>query len=191
MSNVWIEMKDVSKSFFNNHVIKQMSITIEKNKTYLLKGENGSGKSTFLKLIIDLYKPNHGLINRYYKDLRYVPEMIKIKSDITVQNYIIHALALKNLNRDTALESLLELDLKKPLKHLSKGNQKKVLLYLAMVGEPEILCLDEPLDGLDVTMQKKVLTYLKDLNKTYIISTHAMRRFNKFEPKEVILFEVD
>ena len=65
-----------------------------------------------------------------------------------------------------------------------------MLLYLAFVGKPDILCLDEPLDGLDVEMQKKVIDYLLDLNITYVISTHTIRKYQKFN-KEVITFEVD
>lgn len=190
MSHLLIECRNLSKSFLDNHVIKGLTIEIEAEKTYVLKGENGSGKSTFIKLLIDLYKPSSGTINRYYKDLRYVPEMITIKSDIIVKDYLKNVLALKNLKRNQALESYLELELKKPLKHLSKGNLKKVLLYLAFVGKPDILCLDEPLDGLDVEMQKKVIDYLLDLNITYVISTHTIRKYQKFN-KEVITFEVD
>ena len=62
---------NLSKSFRDNHVIKDLNISIIEGKTYILKGENGSGKSTFIKLLIDFYKPTKGVINRYYKDLRY------------------------------------------------------------------------------------------------------------------------
>lgn len=186
-----IECIKVSKSFKENHVIKELSISIKNNKTYLLLGENGSGKSTFMKLLIDLYKPTKGIIKRHFKDLRYVPEQMHIKSDIIVEDYIKHVLSLKKLKRNLELEQDLELELLKPLKHLSKGNQKKVLLYLALVGSPDILCLDEPLDGLDTLMQEKVLDLLKNLSITLIISTHSQEKYQHFNPKEVIFFEVD
>lgn len=189
MSHALIELLSVSKIFNNNIVIKNLSIKLKSNETYILKGENGSGKSTFIKLIIDVYKPTSGTIIRQYKDIRYVPELITIKSDIIVEEYIKKALALRNIKRDISLESFLELELNKPLKHLSKGNQKKVMLYLAFVGNPQVLCLDEPLDGLDVFMQKKVIAYLETLNTTNIISTHMESSFQSLMG-EVILFEV-
>lgn len=191
MSTLLIECINIEKSFKDNRVIKDLSISIEIHKTYILIGENGSGKSTFIKLLIDLYKPTKGVIKRYYKDLRYVPEQIIIKSDILVKDYIKNVLSLKRIKRDFKLENYLELELLKPLKHLSKGNQKKVLLYLALVGHPDVLCLDEPLDGLDTTMQEKVLNHLKSLNITMVISTHTEAKFDNFTPKEVMRFEVD
>ncbi len=184
-----IKVENVSKQFNDIKVINDISVNIEPGKVYLLLGENGSGKSTFIKMLLKLYAPSEGQITTYYKDFRYVPELLPIKSDIKVLTYIKAICNLRNIKRNLEMELDLELDLNKQLRHLSKGNLKKVLIYLAVIGTPEILFLDEPLDGLDQVMQKKVLNYFKQIpDATLIISTHDKSKFKSFQNKEVITF---
>lgn len=189
MCTYLIEVSNVSKSFNDILVIHDLSVNIEVGKVYLLLGENGSGKSTFIKMLVDLYLPTSGKIARHYEDFRYVPELLTIKSEVKVLSYIKAVLNLRGLKRDLKMELDLEIDLNKQLRHLSKGNLKKVLIYLALVGTPEILFLDEPLDGLDVNMQKKVIHYFKQLpNSTFIISTHDTKKYDALNNIEVINF---
>ena len=138
----------------------------------IIMGLNGSGKSTFIKLLLSLVYPTSGQIISYYNDYRYVPELLVIKSDVKVATYLKSVLSLQNLKRDLALEAYLEIDLNKRLNTLSKGNLKKILLYLAFVGKPKLIFLDEPLDGLDINMKAKVTSYINENNFNCIISSH-------------------
>ena len=189
MCTYLIEVNHVSKSFNDLQVINDLSLNIEGGKVYLLLGENGSGKSTFIKMLVDLYLPTSGIITRHYEDFRYVPELLTIKSEVKVLSYIKAVLSLRGLKRNLEIELNLEIDLNKQLRHLSKGNLKKVLIYLALVGTPEILFLDEPLDGLDINIQNKVIDYFLQMpNSTFIISTHDTKKYDALMNIEVIHF---
>lgn len=190
MSTYLIELHSVSKWFKDNRVITELSHNFKRGSITLLLGENGSGKTTLLKLITGLYKPTSGLIKRHYKDFRYVPELQPITSDMHVITYITHIARLLGVKRNHMLEETLQLELSKPLKSLSKGNTKKVLLYLSFIGSPEVVLMDEPLDGLDVGMQEEILKFIeKNQNITYIISTHREHMFKMFKNREVIHFD--
>lgn len=186
MSQYLIKTLNLTKIFNDNTVINDFNYLFEKDKIYLLIGHNGSGKSTLIKLLLGLYYPNKGIIERNYKQFRYVPELLPINSNITVETYINHITKLLKEKRDKELEKLLLLETTKKLKELSKGNTKKVLLYLSFIGTPEIIYLDEPLDGLDQGMQEVVVNYMKNRNICYIVSSHNLKYFNSFKEVKVI-----
>lgn len=176
MSIPLLEIKELNKYYYDNHVLKNLNITINEG-IYLLKGENGSGKTTFLKIVLGLVFPTSGKITRNYQDYRYVPELLVIKSDVKVELYLKSVLSLRKLTRDLELEKYLEIEVNKRINTLSKGNLKKVLLYLAFVGKPDLLFLDEPLDGLDLNMKTKVINYLNDKRLNCLISSHLTDLF--------------
>lgn len=190
MSTLLIETTNLTKKFKNLTVLKNLNIKIEKEKVYLLVGENGSGKSTFIKLLTGEYAPTSGFIKRYYKSFSYVPEALIYNQKIKVYTYLNKVTKLLKVKRDLELEKYLELETNKYLKNLSKGNQKKILLYLAFLKDNEIVYLDEPLDSLDKTMKEKVVNLIKDNKKiTYIISSHNEISFKNIKNKEVISFD--
>lgn len=176
MSTLLVEVINLNKNYGSNQVIKNLSVKITTGVT-ILKGLNGSGKSTFIKLLLNLETPSSGKIIRNYDSFSYVPELLQIKSDVKVKDYLKSVLALKKLKKDNYLESYLELELEKPLSSLSKGNLKKVLLYLALVGRPDLIFLDEPLDGLDLKMKEKVVSYLNKEKLNFVISLHYLEDF--------------
>lgn len=186
MSIKLIETINLNKYYNNLHVIKNKTVIINEG-VYLLKGINGSGKTTFIKLLMKLIVPTSGEIVTNFNDFRYVPELLQIKSDVKVLAYIKSVLSLRKLKRDFDLENYLNLELDKPINTLSKGNLKKVLLYLAFVGKPEYLFLDEPLDGLDKKMKNKVISYINNNNLNCLISSHLKEKFKNF--KGVINFD--
>lgn len=189
MSTCLIEVKNLTKSFGDLKVIKNLSVKIKKEKIYLLLGKNGSGKSTFLKLLAGLYIPTKGSIKRNYKKFSYVPELLIYKDKIKVDKYLTRVTKLLKVKRDLKMEKYFLLEINKYLNELSKGNQKKVLLYLALLKDNQIVFLDEPFDGLDKNVKKKFLKYIAENKKiTYIISTHDEKDFLDFENKEVIKF---
>lgn len=189
MSTYLIEVKNLSKSFLDLKVIINFSLQIEKGKVYLLVGENGSGKSTFLKILAGLYIPTSGMVKRNYERFSYVPELLIYKDKIKVKKYLTRVIKLLKVKRDLEKEKYFLLETDKYLNELSKGNQKKVLLYLALLKDNEVVFLDEPFDGLDKVVKERFLNYLAENKEvSYIISTHLEKDFNNFKNKEVIKF---
>lgn len=190
MSTCLIEVLNLNKRFKDVEVIKNLNLKIETGKIYFLIGENGSGKSTFLKLLVGLYKPTKGLIKRYYNDFSYVPELLIYKDKIKVNKYLNRVIKLLNIKRDFKLEEYFLIEKDKYLNKLSKGNQKKILLYLAFIKENEIVFLDEPFDGLDKEVKSRFINYLLTNNKTtYVISSHDQKILEELKEKEVINFD--
>src|SRR5690554_16898 len=190
MSTCLIETKSLSKRFKDLIVIENLNINIRKGKIYLLTGENGSGKSTFLKLLVGLYKPTRGVIKKSYQNFSYVPELLIYKDKIKVSKYLNRVTKLLNVKRDLEKEEYFLIETDKCLNELSKGNQKKIMLYLAFLKDNEIVFLDEPFDGLDKDILKRVINYINDNSEvTYVISSHNKKVFELLEEKEVISFD--
>lgn len=189
MSICLIDIKNLNKRFKNLEVIKDLSLKIIKGNIYLLTGENGSGKSTLLKLLVGLYKPTSGVIIRNYQRFSYVPEALIYKNKIKVDKYLKTVTKLLNVKRDYAKEAYFLIETDKYLNELSKGNQKKVLLYLSLLKDNEVVFLDEPFDGLDKEVKARFINYLKESSDvTYLVCTHDMKSFSSFNNKEVIKF---
>lgn len=189
MSTCLIEVKNLQKNFANLEVLLNLNLKIYQGKIYLLLGENGSGKSTFLKILAGLYIPTNGYIKRNYEKFSYVPELLIYKDKIKVDKYLTRVTKLLKVKRDLKMEKHFLLETNKYLNELSKGNQKKVLLYLALLKDNEIVFLDEPFDGLDKSVKKKFIKHLEEKKEvTYVISTHDEKDFAEFLNKEVIKF---
>lgn len=190
MSTCLIEIKNLNKSFKTLNVIKDFSLKINQENLYLLVGDNGSGKSTLLKILAGLYKPSSGVVKRNFKKFSYVPEVLIYQDKIKVDKYLGRVTKLLNVKRDLQKETYFQIETNKYLNELSKGNQKKILLYLALLRDNEIVFFDEPFDGLDKEVKERVLNYLLE-NKaiTYVICTHNPNDFHKFINKEVIYFD--
>lgn len=190
MSQLLVKFINVNKTFNKRRVIKNFNYSFYKGKVYLLKGENGSGKSTIIKLALNLYSPTSGQIIRKFNKYRYVPELLPLKTNVKVKTYLTHLVKLMGYKRDNNLEKMFELELNKPVNTLSKGNLKKVLLYLSFIGSPEVIFLDEPLDGLDENIQKVIINYMqKRSDICYIISSHNQKYYENFKEIKVIYLD--
>lgn len=190
MSTVLIEAVNLKKTFKSLEVIKNLNKAFQMGKVYLFVGENGSGKSTLLKLLVGLYKPTSGFVRRSYKNFSYVPEVLIYKDKIKVKSYLNRVSKLLNVKRDYLKEEYFQIEVDKYLNELSKGNQKKVLLYLAFLKENEVVYLDEPFDGLDSLIKQRFIDFINESNNTtYIISSHDKKAYELLKRKEVITFD--
>ncbi|NOH16190.1 metal ABC transporter ATP-binding protein [Clostridium cochlearium] len=169
-----INIKNMCFSYINdnNYILKDINLNIVNGGYYSIIGENGSGKSTLVKLMLKLLNPSKGSISINTNKIGYVPQKsdhFNSKFPITVNEIFkchCKTLGLKNYN---SLESLLkELDistLKESLiGNLSGGQQQKVFIAKALIGDPDLLILDEPSTGVDMISQKNIYTFLKNLN---------------------------
>lgn len=164
----------VSKRYRGKTVLDQIDLTIKKGQSISFTGHNGCGKSTMLKLAAHLICPTKGKIT-YEKNLlmHYVPEHFP-KSNLTMEEYLLSMADLDGYSKAESIaryQSLVEdffmtsmLDI--PLKHLSKGSLQKVSVIQALLTEPDVLLLDEPLSGQDTDSQKVFIHKINELRKT-------------------------
>lgn len=178
-----IELIDVWKRFKKNWVLRGINLTIEERGLFAIVGDNGSGKTTLLKIMCGLVKPSRGVVRIFGKDLRRDKEYKRVLGvlfhesvlyeELTVEEnlrfyagvygcysemarYVFDTLGLKYF-RDTKV------------KDLSFGWKKRANLVRALLNDPQILLLDEPLSGLDEKAQRNVIKLLLNLSKDRII----------------------
>jgi len=192
-----IQAINLQKSYKKSVVLDLPEFNIEKGEVFGLVGNNGAGKTTFFSLILDLIRASTGkvLINdiavaksEEWKELTgaYIDESFTI-GYLTPDEYFEFLGELRNMNsRDISgfLNEFTEffndeiLGKKKFIRDLSKGNQKKVGVVGALLGNPELVVLDEPFANLDPTSQFKLRQIIKDFasekGKTFLISSHDL-----------------
>ncbi|MCR3761564.1 ATP-binding cassette domain-containing protein [Clostridium felsineum] len=202
-----IEIKNMTKSFGNKTILKNVNMTINKGDSIAIIGHNGSGKSTFLKIICKLSSINEGEI-KYYKKIKfnYVPERFP-KMPITPRQYILKTGLIEGITKNEIEDRCSELFRKffmekmidTPIKYLSKGSIQKVSVIQALITKPDILLLDEPLSGQDVDSEKVFIKLIDGLIKegiTVVMSCHDSILINSlsnlvYEVKERNIEKVD
>ncbi|MHC1721507.1 MAG: metal ABC transporter ATP-binding protein [Clostridiaceae bacterium] len=169
---ITIENLSFSYSGIEPYLLKDVNIKIIPGSYAAIMGDNGSAKTTLVKLILRLLKPVAGIVELETKKIGYLPQNSKnINSQvpITVSEFMnCHAkvIRLKDKNSvDSALKSLDMLDKKNRLiSDLSGGQLQKILIARALLGKPELLILDEPSTGLDANSHDEIYSILKRLN---------------------------
>ena len=188
-----LECINLSKSFSNKTVLKDINLKIQKGKIIGLLGKNGTGKSTLIKLINDLLTPTSGtvLINgkevgvASKKIISYLPERNHLDKSMSVDKIIeFFTDFYDDFDSKKAKKLLKDLDLDTSLKlsKMSKGMQEKVSLVLVMSRKADLYILDEPLAGVDPATRDYILdTILSNFNEgsTVIISTHLISDIEK------------
>lgn len=198
MSDVAIKTNKLDKSFGSVHACDNITMSVNKGSVYGLIGRNGAGKTTFMKLLLGLIKPNSGdmeLLGRIGKDIDisrsktgFIIETPTFYENMTAfDNLMIRAklIGLENPKEkiDEALKKLnLEGKGKIKVKSYSLGMKQNLGIASAILGEPELLILDEPVNGLDPIAIVQVREVLLDLVKggtTILISSHILGEIQK------------
>ena len=183
-----VEFKNVNKSFNDKEILKNINLTIKKDRIIGLLGKNGTGKSTLMKLINDLLTPTSGevLVNGKHvgveskKIVAYLPERTYLDKSKSVDEIIkFYGDFYSNFDSNKAYQLLkdLNLDTTMKLSKMSKGMQEKVCLVLVMSRNADLYILDEPLGGVDPATRDYILdTILTNFNEgaSVIISTHII-----------------
>jgi len=187
-----VKLENISFSFGERKVLENIDISVNQGEIAGLLGPNGVGKSTIFNLITGLIKPSYGsikidskIVNEYPIYLRskkfkigYVPQYGGFFHDLTLIENLkaISEITVANKNyRDEKINFLIskfELDAVRNIKakHLSGGMKKRLVIALALLGDPKILLLDEPFAALDVMTIKKLQRIIVDLQSEYNIS---------------------
>ena len=205
-----IQVTDLQKIYNGVTVLNISNLSISKGESFGLVGNNGAGKTTFFRLILDLIEPSNGEVlidnqpvvrNDEWKSITgsFLDEGFLIDF-MTTEEYFSFVGKLHHKSEgDMALflESMKDffndeiLGSKKLIRDFSKGNQKKIGIAAALIGDPKILILDEPFTALDPSSQIRLKRFLTDLqtrlNMTMLISSHDLNHVTEVCKRIVVL----
>ena len=188
-----IEVQAVSKAFEGFQALDKLTMTVPTGSIYGLVGPNGAGKSTILRHITGVYQQDSGIILVDGETVYENPAVKEKIADIPDDLYYFGSASTRDMARfykgfyprfdENRYESLKDVfrtvDEKRPIRRLSKGMQKQAAFWLALCCRPEVLVLDEPVDGLDPVMRRQVWSLLMaDVAQdgtTVLVSSHNLR----------------
>lgn len=193
-----IQVKNLTKTYNGTTVLNITNLDIPKGQSFGLVGNNGAGKTTFFSLLLDLIQPSTGMITSNSIQINnsekwkpftsaFIDESFLI-GYLTPEEYFYFIGELRGWNKADVDNFLVKyedffngeiLKNKKYLRDLSKGNSKKVGIVAALIGEPEVIILDEPFANLDPTTQIRLKKIIKELaddsNVTILVSSHDLQ----------------
>ncbi len=187
-----LEMKNVTKTFGDFKALDDLSLTVPKGAVYGMVGPNGAGKSTAIRHLTGVYRPDSGSItlegmpvfeNPVQKArIGYIPDDIFFFPSANLEEMRkFYTGIYKNFDNELfdRLYEVFQLPKKSPIRRFSKGMQKQAAFHLTVCTRPEIMILDEPVDGLDPVMRRQVwnliLSDVASRETTVLISSHNLR----------------
>ena len=209
-----IKSTNLTKKYGNETVLNIETLEIPKGQTFGLVGNNGAGKTTFFNLLLDLIQPTTGVITNNEIEVSkseawkpftaaFIDESFLI-GYLTPEEYFYFIGELRGMNKADIDSFLLQFEeifndeiigKKKYLRDLSKGNQKKAGIVAALIGNPEVVILDEPFANLDPTTQIRLKKTLKSLTEnndvTVLISSHDLNHVTEVCERIVVLDKGD
>jgi ABC-2 type transport system ATP-binding protein len=204
-----LEIKSVTKRYAFDPAVDRVSFTVSPGEVLGYLGPNGAGKSTTIKMLAGLLDPTSGSIHfdgrdirsafvEYKRRLGYVPEQSEIYPYLSGFDYLLLVGRLRSLPERVLREKAraflrvfdLDFDRDNPISSYSKGMRQKVLISAALLHDPDVLLLDEPLSGLDVSTGMVVRDLVKRLaaeHKIVIYSSHVLEVTEKICTRVLIL----
>lgn len=203
-----IEVKNVTKKYGNFLAVDNISFTVKDGEVVGLLGPNGAGKSSTMNMITGFIEPTEGTItiNGYdalskpikaKSQIGYMPEGVPLYAELTVKEFVTYMAELKKVprkERKQSVEKVLEetgiKDVEKKLiRNLSRGYKQRVSLAGALVGNPEVIILDEPTVGLDPKQITEIRKLIKELGKkhTVILSSHILSEVSQICERVIII----
>ena len=202
-----LEMKDINKSFGAKEVLKGVSFRAEGGSAFGLLGRNGAGKTTSIRILMDVFPADSGQVLLDGKPvdyskigLGYLPEERGLYPKKPIGEQLVYLARLKGMGKKAAEQAVdfwlkrlgMEEHKNKRLDTLSKGNQQKIQLITALAHDPEIIVLDEPFSGLDpvnAQLLKDVVKEQLGKGKIVLFSSHQMNYIEEFCDSIAILHQ--
>lgn len=178
-----IRVSELTKKYGPNTAVDHLTFTIEKGRIYGFLGPNGAGKSTTMNMITGCLAPTEGEIT-VEGTIGYLPEIPPVYAEMTPKEYLTFVAKMKGIPKEQIPQAV-----EKAMKatniekmgdrltgNLSKGYRQRVGISQAILGEPDIIILDEPTVGLDPRQMKDIRQLIKNLGKnhTVVLSTHIL-----------------
>ena len=203
-----IEVKNVTKKYGTFTAVNNISFTVKDGEVVGFLGPNGAGKTTTMNMITGFIEPSEGTINvngydivkkskKAKMQIGYMPENVPLYTDLTVKEFVSYMAELKlvkKAERKEQVQKVLEetglLDVQNKLtKNLSRGYKQRVSMAGALVGNPEVLILDEPTVGLDPKQIIEIRNLIKKLgqNHTVIVSSHILSEISQICERVIII----
>lgn len=195
---MYCKLDHIHKSFGKQQVLKDISLEIPSGQVLGLLGPNGAGKSTLMKILIGLWKPDAGSVEAP-SNIGYLPENNPLYEDMYVVEYLLFMARITMRDASAKeqkerVENLIERVGLTPERHkhiraLSKGYRQRVGLAQALIGDPDLLILDEPTTGLDPNQLVDIRNLIRQVGKdrTVILSTHIMQEVREMCDRVVVL----
>lgn len=206
-----LELKGITKKFTAIPAVNNVSFTVKPGEILGYLGPNGAGKTTTIKMLVGLLEPTDGDIYfqsknikdnlyEYKKKIGYVPEEPDVYPHLSAYDYLMMVGRLRYISEKILKEKIenlmklfkLSLDMHSSISSYSKGMIQKVLLSSALLHNPDVLFLDEPLSGLDVETSlivKDLVQRLSSEGKTIIYCSHILEVVEKICSRVVIIHE--
>ena len=208
MSELLLSTKGLTKQYGRQKAVSRMDIHVKKGSIYGLIGRNGAGKTTFLKMVAGLASPTGGEINLFgytgnqLKRIRSrvgcLIESPGLYGNLSAYDNLKIKCKFCGINKKGYIEEILKLvglenTGKKKSKHFSLGMKQRLGIGLALIGEPDLLLLDEPINGLDpqgiVEIRDMIWRLKEERNMTIIISSHILEELAKISTDYGIIHE--
>ncbi len=203
-----IEVKNVTKKYANITAVNNISFSVNDGEIIGFLGPNGAGKTTTMNMITGFIEPTEGqiIVNGYdilkkskkaKKQIGYMPEGVPLYTELTVKefiNYMAELKLLKGEEKKKSVEKTIEetglSDVKnKLIRNLSRGYKQRTSLAGALVGNPDVIILDEPTVGLDPKQITEIRSLIKELGKnhTVILSSHILSEVSQICERVIII----
>ena len=201
-----IRIEHLNKHIGKQHVLKDVNLAIGDGEVVGLLGPNGAGKSTLMKIMVGVWEADHekrksenGSEFHVPKTVGYLPELNPLYEDMYVREYLRFFVGLRMKeqtakSKDEIVEGLIErvgltAEANKRVGQLSKGYKQRVGLAQAMIGDPELLILDEPTTGLDPNQLEDIRALIREMGKDrmVILSTHILQEVKQMCSRVVII----
>lgn len=206
MNDSIIMTKGLTKSYGKQRGVIELNLEVQKGEVFGYLGPNGAGKTTTIRTLLDFIRPTQGQASIFGLDTRerstdiharigYVPGELTLYDNMTGAQYLHYIANLRGGVDWTIVENIaqrLSADLSRPLRGLSHGNKRKVVLIQAFMNKPDLIILDEPSSGLDPLVQQEFYELIREVKadgRTVFLSSHVLPEVERVCDRVAIIRE--